>query len=542
MIEWFSERMIIMNDFFKKNGVQIPFFVLSIALLCFYFYLIRYVVPTADDFSGMLSDKAIMETDGLGHFGTTFKQVYQNYLYNQGTWFSSFTFFLPLTYYSYGLWGLRVLVFVYDLLFFFSILFLLSTVLKTFDVKKALWPLFAILLFAGMNNASPKETLYWVNGAVVYTIPFAFAAISLSLFIMFLKRGKVLPLILACIFGFCSTGGVLMVAGLLNAVTFYILVTRLIQSKKFYVREWIYFLVVFGGALFNVLSPGNYTRHDAYTGDSALALTEIIANTFHIVNYRIYLLTVNGYLPLLIAFTVVMLLFVPFDGGKEKMFVNPIITVLLGYSCLLVAFFPVVLGYNMKVDTFVEIRQSFLFGFIICLAFMYVAGYTALWIRFRFLSRNPSKKAVTIGIVAVLLTLVINQAVVSSIYNAQLRDIEEATETAKADGTYYSDDFSNLMFEMKVYHPQYIFYAFKEFADQTIYNTYTDSYAMLSVIKNYPDLDIAFYNEMHKYEIIKDIAITYDPGWWINATIAAFYGKNTIKYVPVYRLDGTVAQ
>ena len=122
MIEWFSERMIIMNDFFKKNGVQIPFFVLSIALLCFYFYLIRYVVPTADDFSGMLSDKAIMETDGLGHFGTTFKQVYQNYLYNQGTWFSSFTFFLPLTYYSYGLWGLRVLVFVYDLLFFFSIL------------------------------------------------------------------------------------------------------------------------------------------------------------------------------------------------------------------------------------------------------------------------------------------------------------------------------------------------------------------------------------------------------------------------------------
>lgn len=486
----------------KKIINYIPLIIVAVMILT-YLYALRYIVPSADDLANALDVRGRMAD--ANRFTAVFNCVKDGYLYNQGTWFASVLDFLPLSYAAFdSLWAVRFFLLFADVLFFLSIAFFVRALSKRFSIVSAYGYVFFAIFWLAMNYEAPAETLYWMNGACVYTIPFALAFISMGSFLSFLDSQHTFWIIIAMICAFFSTGGNLIIAGFMNAFVVCMLLAQLREHKKLQVREIIYFAVCFAGALFNALAPGNFLRHENYAEGGKLFISDAIINTALVINDRfIRMMTKDTLIGCAIAIVVIVILCLDFDVKKEKMKMTPIGMWIGAYLCLYAAFFPAVLAFHTTMDDpYLGVRVDHITGWMMSIVLMIAVTYTAVWIKVRMVKKSKSKKekeaaGFTVGITIAISAIVINTVLLM-----------------------YNDE------------KPYIARFYQELSDGTLKSFYENRFDALIQIQN-SDLDVVFITDwLTVSHIMKDLELSSDSSWWVNQVTARYYNKAEVYYSP----------
>lgn len=490
------------------HRTSIPFLLIYAAIVLMCLYVLRYIVPSADDYANSLDVAHYMTEMGVGNLRGTWHMVYTGYMNNQGTWFSSILDFLPLSFGSlYSYWALRGFMLVADLLLFYALASLVYHFAKRYLVVDWFGLTLLAIAFCGLNHASPQETLYWMNGACVYTIPFGCALLSMALFISFLDTRKKGRFVASAILGFLSTGGSLVIAGFLCAATLSILICETIADKKFSRSIPVYLGINIIGALINTLAPGNFTRHTKYVADGSLSFADGFINSFVIIHDRFKLLATEGFLWALIISVIIIYLImvsIPADSDMPRLRVNPILVAICGYGCIYATVFPMTLGYGMNPGTYyMDFRLSFTIGFVILITTAFVLGYTSLWLRLhiKFLALMPTQIGRTI----------VGLALVGSLFL----------------GTFISlyDPYESNM---------YLLVMTRELRSGKMDEVYAAQRAAIERIKNTEGYDAIIDFYIPHSLILKDQGLTYDNTWWVNHVMGIFYGDPVTGRKNVY--------
>lgn len=327
------------------------------------------------------------------YFAASLLYVKDLYTDWQGTFFAMFlqAFLSPIN--NFGLPQLRAVMVVNVLLFFGALLVLLWVGLSFFRAdadclpgevlseEKRLVSFRLVLLtvfVATIANADVyAEIWFWFSGAVAYSIPFSVLLVALSLFLL-INKGEVKPrrktgyAAAAGILFFLSSGGTLMVAGigcytaLILTGVFYLL-TRKVSAHN---------LAVFAagviGALVNAAAPGNFARHDGTAG-AGLHFGQAFRDTgrmFAEETGRLFKGTMLGPVFLLLIAAGLYL------AGKCRIALREYgVVTALALAAGMAAYFPVALGYG---DYYVPNRCYFIIDTALVISLLNLALFAGI--------------------------------------------------------------------------------------------------------------------------------------------------------------------
>ena len=330
-------------------------------------------VPAADDFSNAV--RLLEQQDEYSNrFSLAFARSIDLYKNTSGYFFAAFLNYLFTPYLRWGLNGLRIFNILANAVFFLSLFFLVQVF-----TRKALkmdqlfmWAFFCILLTELINGYSNSEIYTWYCVLVAYILPVSLMFISLALCIESNTDNRFL-IIPAAVLGFLVSGSSLNLAALNCGLVFLASAYMAVFLKRTTAGAF-YFLLSLVGAIINVLSPGNYIRHDSVNPNYNIlwSVRDAVECTVRMVKGRIL-----GF-PLIALCLIVLVICLGYvDYSRiELSFRFPICAAFVVFIGVVIVTFPVCFGYSKSYlpdrAYFISDIALYLLAFMWCI---YFAGF-----------------------------------------------------------------------------------------------------------------------------------------------------------------------
>ncbi len=329
------------------NSVLKQRILILISVLVFLILLVPYLFasfcacPSADDFSNL--SRALSQKTNSFTINALFASI-NVYFGWQGTYTATFLSIWGAAIYWYGgLVALRI-EYVFSILFFsFSVGFVLYEFMEVFDFQKPKRINYCIastsvFIFIALYNYNVCEIFYWHTGIAAYTVPVSFSLLTIGLIVKenYRWRDMVLSLLLALL----SAGGALDISAFVTGSVFLVAVYKAIYKKKIDILSALTFFVALVGSIINVISPGNFIRHSAFS-DEFPVLYAMTLSIKGVINANLEMVK-NGTI-LLIVF--ICLFMYNKLSQTHFRFQNPFILGSLLFFGSIIIDFPVFLGY-----------------------------------------------------------------------------------------------------------------------------------------------------------------------------------------------------
>lgn len=341
-----------------------------------------YVLPAADDFSNACASRELIERYS-SYMVAAIVRTNDFYWSTSGYYSASFLnlFFSPLL--RYGILGIRVFCFLTIILFYLSLYnFVKVTVGNVMGItrKDSILTLYILLLICFTNIYLNVEANFWYCVSAGYILIIIFMFLGLSCFVSAIFIPKRRYMLLAMLFGFLGSGGSLNVAAL-NCFLYLLLAIYVWTIKDNRRISCICFSSALFGGIVNLISPGNYLRHDQVA--AGYNIGSALFDSAKLVVSRLYVLFTTSILPWIFALLLLYFLIVPNKVSvPEKL--HPVIIAVSQICALIVFAFPVYLGYgNYFPDRCVFVQDTALYIFLFILA-----AYTASWMKKRWKNIN----------------------------------------------------------------------------------------------------------------------------------------------------------
>jgi hypothetical protein len=447
--------------------------------------MIIYTNFSLDDYSNM----SRLFYEGLGTeslIRIAWKEMMSVYQTWQGTFSGAFVTFWTLGAAYGNVKTARLMLFGVLILFFTALWLIAGMIVKfVFRDRNYVWEMFiySTLIIVGIGSCSPAESLYWLTGACMYTIPFALSVYGAIMYLKYFQERKSGWLISAGVIGFLASGGVLQVTALVNAA-YLLIFCKYVISRNWRWKDIIPFVMCLTGALINVCAPGNYLRHDVVTQEK-INLIRIILYTLYSVLMRLVYLLQNGLL--LAAMLVIVVGILMSKKQLVKCSWNPLWMGIIGFCTVLLSVFPVALGCNNVVKSD---RSIFLIDLSLVIFLIVWMFYIAIWIRNRYgVNLKPDMKpwvyvAVSFGVLSNLATVSLSNIVVCEMITEQF------------DGT------------------------LSAFAKDQEY--------MISQIENSKERDIVVLTDGISTDLLLGIGLEPEADYWGNVAVASYYMVDSI--------------
>ncbi len=487
------------NTMESRTGKKtiIIFALLSLIVIIPILIYAAHSFPVADDFN---VENDLNEVLPVYHsyFISALVWVYRYYVQIGGYYSDVFLSYLlsPLT--RWGLPGLRAVNTLIYVVFFLSAFFMIRSFVREILRLKddTTWILFFIFILSLFNNYNNHEIYTWYDVVSEYVFISSIAMIGYGLLFISISRRNRLY-IPAAICAFTVSGGVLnmVIANCGILFLFGVYMYMFCNRRKEVLTVFISSLV---GAVINLVSPGNFIRHDGMSQGY-----DLVGAVKHTVMYAGYLLEdkISHSLFILIAIVVFIILYnrvdvsaLPYaDEADPKRYAHPVLLLcLMGLGVFLINF-PVHLGYN---DPNLSGRAVFIQDLAIYyMMFMWMLYFIG-WLKSNnYDIRFTPESYVILTIVCVLTTIT----------------------TIGANGGIRSYTTGNMLVSVAN-------------GDLDEYVRYEE--AILEEIKNSPDSDVVLHRDQElSIPYVKPNWLKEDTGFFINAWTAEYYGKNSVKMI-----------
>ncbi len=373
--------------------------------------------------------------------------------------------------------------------------YILYRCLSFFDIEEKHKKVLALVfLIISMNCRFLRETLGWYTGYMYYMIQLLLG--TLGLFMVYdltvvenekrSRKKEIIIMILACLFEVIGAGGTLHVSAILCFIVLLFFAWTIFRKKP-WLKAAILFGSIFISTIINVAAPGHRVRKDGY---ESISLVQGGIYTLTCVYNEIKRLCTQTYLPYVLLIVLVVLFYVV-RSGRKHIELNPILVGICGIACIVGSSFPVCYGYG---EASMAARGYEMMDLMISIWAMLFLCSAVNRLKLRDIVLSPASTLV-ISIFAVFMVTTV------AIDNVEISDIP-VVQCAKglADGSIkdYSDYWRNVLH---------------------VVETSDDKNLVIKVEGDYLDREC----------IIDRVMIQEDETNWVNTSMAAYYGHDTVR-------------
>lgn len=477
-----------MNDNQKKVLQWGLLFVAYAIFFLPYFHSILYSVPTADDFSMIVNGKA--HSGIVDDFILAINVANTRYMTWGGGWLSFFlqVFLNPILQFGYS--GLR-----YGVSLVFNIGISLLGVGFAFNliykhlckVEDKFWRMVLVLLPLGAILLSDVyiEIFNWFTGST-YLWWFALELLAIALMAVYFKEyNRKILIVLTIVGGIGCIGPQYCVPIGLTYLLFY--VNDCMKNKKINLKRLLPLLVFVCCGLSSVLAPGNSARNEML-GKKGLEYKNAIY--YACIDLKMILRDIikNPYVVLLVAS--LFILGVLYNQKKKQEIKSPIIYFFIGIFIMIGKIYPVALGYGYygTPNRVIFMLGSFMIAYYSVLLF-WLGEYVAYKYKLLIKSKDVMLLLCMVGIYG---------------YSAIIM-------TGNTTNSTWWKHISNYK------------------AVEREHDFYID---VLSYIENSESDVVEVSEPIYKYtELIKPLYFIDDETYWINVSIARYFGKEGVRWI-----------
>lgn len=459
----------------KKNTRLWILAILMFIVLCIpYAVSALFVVYSGDDYSFY---RHVQENGILGN-------VYNFYMTWQGTYSSTFLVGVLLNI-ARGVAPLRIESFLIAIIFFITLFIfvfkVLGKILPSEVTKGHVAILSSVTCFFCVYSISPSEILYWHTGIGAYTIPFICGMWTLIIIIS--DKSKKL-VVVSAILAFIAVGGPLQIVGYICGSILAIIIFEYIEGEINKDKIIVFCISLIGGII-NLLAPGNYVRKGSdgsdllILGAARVSIQDCIEQIFCDVN--------SGMILLIIAVTFIVAVNIKACWKCDISCLKLALIIAVWFVVVVASNYPVELGYGCTGlsprGVFIEriIYGSFLPSVCLVCWLLLISLYET----------NDSMKVVGVIFIMIAISLCVSNNSKKSIMPVWM----------------YAEIINGDM---------------AEFAK--------DSKHLLDIIENSNSQDVIVdMDRPNGQGIVLDIGLNDDAEWWVNRTVASYYGKNSVK-------------
>lgn len=364
----------------REKITQTVFWGIAIIYCLPYVVLARYSALWADDFSNWLW---YLGTEGRTH---VFRSLdYNDFVYNswQGAYVANFfsAFLHPLYWHQSTGIGLSTITRLLNsgvvVLLFISMYLSLRVALPYIGIEKEKTIIaFLLIMVPLLSVRHYAEIFSWTTVVIEYTLSLSFAFFSIFFFLK--QKKSVWICVLACVFAFLASGGILVVSGIVTYFALVLLVLNWLENGKPKSINVLYFIIPFVGSLFNALAAGNFARHRNFD-DRGLSFLEYIYFAIKVILQGVYdfIIREDG---VLIIFVLISF-FMGFLCKKVIDHKRSIFIIIAMLFWPMAAVFPCLLGYSSTDISSLPIRVAFIFNLILFIAIEVIAYLTGTIIK-----------------------------------------------------------------------------------------------------------------------------------------------------------------
>lgn len=364
-----------MKQLFKKDNLIILFEIMVIGVILFpIIYTSMYAIPAYDDFCTAVIWKRILDGDS-GVIMGVLKQIYTYYTEKGGYLFTLAisTFIQP--YMWGGLTALRLAIVLINLVFYYSLWFFVSALLRNIyriNDKKILLGIYLLMILPfAVNNYYNDEIISWYTDMCCYVLVVACIFFGIGFLIKGICQNKGKWIVLACMFSVLSSGGALNIAALNCGAFLLILMWGGAKKRK---RIFPCFACAFLGTIVNLLAPGNYVRHASIASDYSVTTAFIMAVGEGIDRLR-FLFCSTPFVILVISIFIFSYKFIKDDFDYAYPYpLGLCVTIFIG---IIIVNFPVLFGYAGAFPK----RSIWIEDCVIYLGSFALAWYFAGWLK-----------------------------------------------------------------------------------------------------------------------------------------------------------------
>lgn len=306
-------------------------------------------LPNADDFSFAVIMRNLMEN--MNYLQAVIVNSYKNYMGWEGTYTGTFLADTIAYGISLNLTGLHIVLAIIYVLFLSGIIVFVRKILSFvfgIDNESVLFTVSLLAEFSILNMSNLRELIYWLDGAVFYTVPLICSLFGSVLLMTWNDKRKVKYLIISSILGFISSGGSLDVVALNCGFYFGICFVYFIDSRKLIDKYWIPFIVAFAGALCNAVAPGNFRRH-GFMEDTSINPFRSIIDSFTLIDdyyKRLFTIHIAG-LMVVACIVIIWIIGANAVGSKKVTLLRCALFSIYAFLLNVVSVLPVLMGYSI---------------------------------------------------------------------------------------------------------------------------------------------------------------------------------------------------
>lgn len=440
-------------------------------------------IPCDDDFGNSLS---YIKDNGFS-WTRLISDTISIYKGWQGTFLGNVLVSIP-TYLLGGIMALRIEFFL-SVVFFFCASAMLSQAFIVFwriegdnKLEKTGYALLVWILLLGYMFTIPKlgELFYWHTGIGMYTMPLSLGMMAIYCLITSERKTSVHKTIIGALLGFLSAGAALDVVALICFIMFCSLVCNYCKEQKWH-SYYLIFVVTLLGAIINTVAPGNYVRHENY--DEKIRFGKAILMTV----YRIHNQFLNGASERGLIVVIIVAAVMAYRYCVEPRVQSAVLLAIGCYLGIFMTDYPVILGTGSVAlpqrCEGIEILSFAIFAII------FGIGMGALLKNKEF----HDKVFQIVVTVAFLLQIILLIGFV----------------------------------ELKNYAP---YKTARNILNGEYERVAREEVLALETIKNAKEEDVVLESFGGNYWVdLKEMELTTDANYWVNQSVARFYGKETVR-------------
>lgn len=464
----------------KINWLNVALCVAIAVVILPTMYTILFSWPIADDFSMAIGvDKKTVLLDAI--------QIANDYYINHaGGWIWIFTevLFNPLVYASVDSYLLGFELLAFFCCFMLTIWMFIRTIFKyVFQYENLSHRLVIFLLFflCLLNLEVYKEIFYWYIGAIyligVMCIVWVWI-LEIKYFINPNKKSAILLTIVGTIG--CSNWSMAVYPCF---IFFCYIISDMFYLKRKRKKTYIPFVFMIVSTLVALFAPGNFVRRNAIDS-TGFHFAEAFSDTMAPFDLGLMYLFKN---PFFILLMIAMLLYGYQLVTKFKFtFAIPAWPFGVAIAFLFVQYYIVVLGNS---DSNIPNRMTFIFNFFAIMLFGASVIYLGAWLRTKInmeLQKRDIMMLALVGLLFIHTTIVINDRYMTLPWKYTVESIDIIKVTRRKNIELYK------------------------------------------AIEESPDEDVVIYYERIPDIILKKIGLTNDPTYWVNESVADYFGKDSV--------------
>ena len=249
-----------------KNYLLLLFIFLSVVSLFALFIMNLYVFPVCDDLRSSANIRHhLLDGNIFNALGTFIKE--QISMYNSFMGSYTTTLISKSGLHVFSLFLFRLQIFIWQIMFVFSNVYLLHTLNKKYinmSLKKFLFSvsMLIIIILNFMPSGTYAETLLWYNGMSAYSAPLTLILLFLGILISKPKKSKtiILKKVLLITLAVLIPGSHIAVAVPGVFALSIIIISLLVIMKEELIFHIILLLIMLIGFMINIIAPGNVIR------------------------------------------------------------------------------------------------------------------------------------------------------------------------------------------------------------------------------------------------------------------------------------------